>query len=183
MTDHFVVYGDFNCPYSALAAVRVDRIVVAGTADVEWRAVEHDPTIPAGGRPVTGDVADAFDRELAEVTDLVASEDRLEMRRPTTLPNTALAVAAFAVVEDADADVLRRRLFHALWVDGRDLGDPDVLGGLGADPGADRSRAAEWEAEWAAIDRRLVPLMVLGDGRVSRGLGALSRLATIAAQD
>ncbi|MGI8750735.1 MAG: DsbA family oxidoreductase [Acidimicrobiales bacterium] len=183
MTDHFVVYGDFNCPYSALAAVRVDRIVAAGNADVEWRAVEHDPTIPAGGRPVTGDVADADDRELAEVTGLASSEDRLEMRRPAIQPNTALAVAAFAAVGGADADALRRRLFHALWVDGRDLGDPDVLGRLGAVPGADGGRGAQWQAQWAAIDRRLVPLMILDGGRVSRGLGALSRLATIAAGD
>jgi hypothetical protein len=41
-----VVYGSFNCPYSLLASRRVDRLIDLGIADVEWRAVVHDPDIP-----------------------------------------------------------------------------------------------------------------------------------------
>ena len=35
------VYGSFNCPYSFLASLRVERLCGLGVADVEWRAVVH----------------------------------------------------------------------------------------------------------------------------------------------
>ena len=38
-----IIYGDFNCLYCHLASQRADRLVRAGTANVEWRAVEHRP--------------------------------------------------------------------------------------------------------------------------------------------
>src|SRR5438309_11493539 len=47
-----VIYGDFNCPFSALASDRAARLEATGRVVVEWRAVEHDPSIPAEGRPV-----------------------------------------------------------------------------------------------------------------------------------
>lgn len=52
-----VVYGDFNCPYSCLASARADILVERGIAAVEWRAVEHDPSIPMPSEPVDGDLA------------------------------------------------------------------------------------------------------------------------------
>ena len=36
-----VVYGDFNCPFSALASARVEYLERHGFAAVDWRAVEH----------------------------------------------------------------------------------------------------------------------------------------------
>ena len=64
-----IVYGDFNCPYSYLASQRADRLVRLGTAEVDWRAVEHDP-----GLPVTGVRAESaredWEAELAEVAGL-----------------------------------------------------------------------------------------------------------------
>ena len=48
-----VLYGDFNCPYSYLASTRVDVLLERQIAEVEWRAVEHDPAIrsPANSSP------------------------------------------------------------------------------------------------------------------------------------
>jgi 2-hydroxychromene-2-carboxylate isomerase len=44
------VYGSFSCPYCYLASLRAERLAVAGTAEVQWRAVFRDPTAP-GSRP------------------------------------------------------------------------------------------------------------------------------------
>ena len=44
----------------------------------------------------------------------------------------------------------------------------------------DESTAAEWQDEWLALPRPIVPVMVIPDGYVSRGLGALARLAQLA---
>jgi 2-hydroxychromene-2-carboxylate isomerase len=176
-----VVYGDFNCPYSCLASARIDVLVGRGQAEVEWRAVEHDPGIPAPSEPVAGDLAGMLDREVAEVRGLLGPAEVFPIRRPPVHPNTAGAVAAFAGAPEGEADGLRRRLFAALWFDGRDIGDPALVAALGGDVGADtRDRVSTWHAIWSGHDRRVVPMLVLPDGYVSRGLGALARLADLA---
>lgn len=56
-----------------------------------------------------------------------------------------------------------------------------MLAELGGDEGADAlERVAAWRDEWLSFDRRVVPMLVLPDGYVSRGLGVLGRLADLA---
>ena len=40
-----IVYADFNCVYSYLASQRADRLTREGTAEVDWRGVEHLPRL------------------------------------------------------------------------------------------------------------------------------------------
>jgi predicted DsbA family dithiol-disulfide isomerase len=174
-----VVFGDFNCPYSCLASSRVDALVESGVADVEWRAVEHDPSIPAPSEPADGDVAAALDREVAEVSGLLRPGERFPIVRPPVHPNSGAAVAAFAAAPADEAPELRRRLFAALWFEGRDIGERAVIGDLGGDPHGGAERVGTWRDGWEALDRRIVPMLVLPDGYVSRGLGALARLAEL----
>lgn len=181
---HLVVYGDFNCPYSCLASTRADALLDAGIAEIEWRAVEHDPALPTPSRPATGELAEMFGRELAAVAGLLRPHERFPVARPPVQPNTRAAIDAFAATSCEEAHELRRRLFGALWFEGRDIGDPAVLAELtrpdAGDVHIDAERAARWQETWMAFDRRLVPMLVLPDGVVSRGLGALARLAELA---
>jgi 2-hydroxychromene-2-carboxylate isomerase len=62
-----VLYGSFNCPYSFLASLRADRLAAASGRPVQWRAVVHDPSVPADGEPVSGELAVLLDQELAEI--------------------------------------------------------------------------------------------------------------------
>ena len=55
-----IVYGEFNCSYGYLASQRVDLLKQLGKAELDWRAVEHDPRLP-----LTGSRAEA-DRERWE---------------------------------------------------------------------------------------------------------------------
>jgi predicted DsbA family dithiol-disulfide isomerase len=175
-----VVYGDFNCPYSCLASARATVLVERGIAAVDWRAVEHDPGIPVPSEPVGSELATMLDREVDEVRRLLRDGERFTIRRPPVHPNTAAAVAAFAAELDGRRGELRRRLFEALWVDGLDIGDGTVLRGFGAVERDSGPRVATWRDEWLALEQRLVPMLVLPDGYVSRGLGALARLADLA---
>lgn len=172
-----VVYGSFNCPYSYLASLRADRLAQLAKARVDWRAVVHDADVPPGGKLVTGDMADMFDRELEEIRCLLTPGEEFPASRPVVQPNTTAAVAGYSAVEPDQAARLRQRLFSGMWADGVDIGDRSVLDRLGCprvDPGG---QMREWDAEWKSMDRRLVPMMVLPHGEVSRGLGALARLA------
>jgi 2-hydroxychromene-2-carboxylate isomerase len=174
-----VVYGDFNCPYSCLASTRVDALMRTGVVDIEWRAVEHDQTIPRPSQPVDGELAEMFDREIAEVTGLVQPGEAFQIRRPVVQPNSAVATATFASVEPDEREGVRQRLFAALWAESLDIGRPDLVASLAVKPTtAGRRLVDEWRSAWLGLDRRLVPMLVLPDGTVSRGLGALARLAT-----
>lgn len=171
-----VVFGDFNCPYSRLASHRLDALVAAGRAELEWRAVQHAPDLPVGGRAVEGAVAEELDRELAEIAELVGEGEAVTMRRPPVRPNTALATAAHAAAHPADRPSLRRRLFDALWLEGMDIGDELTLVSLGLDVVDPPGPAAEWQQAWEALDEPIVPAYVTADGTRFEGTAALHEL-------
>ena len=115
-----VVYGDFNCPYSYLASMRVDLLKQSGV-EVDWRAVEHDRALAVTGTSSAADRA-GWERELTEVVALALPGEDAPAAPPPVISNTGAAVAAYAeAVSDGVADELRRRLFQAIWVQGRHL--------------------------------------------------------------
>jgi 2-hydroxychromene-2-carboxylate isomerase len=116
-----IIYGDFNCPYCYLASQRADRLAPGGTAEIDWRAVEHDWKLAMTGTPAdAGRVA--WHRELAEVAAMALPGEDAPTALPPVISNTHAAVAAYAeAVSDAVADELRRRLFQAIWAQGQHL--------------------------------------------------------------
>jgi len=119
-----IVYGDFNCLYSYLASQRADRLVQTGTAEIDWRAVEHNRQLPVTG--IRSDQGDpGWGRELAEAGALALSGERLPAAPPPVVSNTRAAVAAYAeAVTDGVEDQLRRLLFEAIWAQRRNLSGP-----------------------------------------------------------
>ena len=172
-----VVYGSFNCPYSLLASMREDHLGELGVADVEWRAIVHDPDVPIHGEPVLGELAALFDRELEEIRSLLRGEETFQATPPAVQPNTTLAVAGFPAMTGDNADRLRTRLFDAFWVRHLDIGDALVLRGLDCQVPTLLPAAELWRSEWLGFDRPVVPMLVLPSGTMSQGLGSLKRLA------
>jgi hypothetical protein len=175
-----VLYGSFNCPYSFLASVRVDRLAAANGATVEWRAVVHEPDVPPGGQQVSGELADLLDRELGEIRGLLIPGERYPARRPVIQPNTSAAVAGYSALTGPEAGRLRAALFQAYWADGLDIGNRAVLERLGCPAVPPGEAMRRWQHEWEALDPRVVPAMVLPEGQVRGGLDTLSRLAELA---
>jgi hypothetical protein len=174
-----IVYGDFNCPFSALASARVSRLEQLGAVHVDWRAVEHAPDIPPAGIELTGELASDLQRELEQIRGLLSADEPDQLILPTRQPNTRLATAAYAATPTPDRPAMRDRLFAAHWSEGADLTDDTTLARLGATT-TDTATADHWREEWASLTEPIVPVMVLPDGYVSRGLGALARLARLA---
>jgi 2-hydroxychromene-2-carboxylate isomerase len=124
---HLIVYGDFNCPCSYLASQRVDEVVRAGHAEVEWRAVEHDRRLAVTGTPSSLD-PDHWQRELAEVATLAEEDEHAPGTAPALISNTGAAVAACAeAVADGVQDELRRSLFAEIWVRRRHVSSPSEI--------------------------------------------------------
>ena len=174
-----IIYGDFNCPFSALASVRADLLQDAGQSEIEWRAVQHDTAIPLTGEAVEGDTAAELATEVATILELSAHDAHLELVVPPVRSNTAAACAAFAAATD-QADRLRRRLFAAVWAEGRNLGDPAELDRLGATDRHD-DVAGRWQGGFEALQKQVTPSLVFPDGNESPGLDALARLADLVA--
>jgi 2-hydroxychromene-2-carboxylate isomerase len=121
---HLIVYGDFNCPYSYLASQRVDELARLGEAEVEWRAVEHDPVLALTGTPSSLD-PERWRRELAELALVAAEDEQAPGVAPSLISNTGAAVAAYAeAVTDGVQDDLRRSLFSEIWANRRHLSGP-----------------------------------------------------------
>jgi predicted DsbA family dithiol-disulfide isomerase len=173
------IYGDFNCPFSALASTRADVLLVSRTHEIDWRAVQHNTAIPAAGEAVEGDSAAGLAAEVATIAELSKDDMRLRLLVPSVRSNTAAASGALAAASD-DAHRLRRRLFAAVWSEGRNVGDSAELVRLGA-VARDDAIAGRWQAEFEALPRPVTPTLVLPDGYISRGLGALARLAEFVA--
>ena len=174
-----IVYGDFNCPFSALASARVSRLERIGAVHVDWRAVEHAPDLPPAGIEIAGELASELKRELEQIRDLLSADEPDRLTLPARQPNTRLVTAAYAATPTSDRPAMRDRLFAAHWNEGADLTDDSTLSRLGA-TSIDTATAARWREEWTALTDPIVPVMVLPDGYVSRGLGALARLAKLA---
>lgn len=174
-----VVYGDFNCPFSALASERVDELERRGIATVEWRAVEHDRGIPAAGVEISGDVAQMLTDELAQIRGCSTAVSPIgcnsqSARSTPGLPSLVMRALRTNPVPSF-ATRSSPRTGNAERID-----DAVVLDDLGAGP-ANNVVAEEWRAAWQAATDPIVPVLVLPDGYVSRGLGALARLAGLLA--
>ena len=170
-----IVYGDFNCPYSYLASQRVDELARLGQAEVEWRAVEHDPALALTGTP-SGLDPERWQRELAELALIADEDEQAPGVAPSVISNTGAAVAAYAeAVTDGVQDDLRRSLFSEIWVNRRHLsspyGVPLTAGGYG--------RIRQWRDGWLSGAEGMVPALSLPDGMLT-GVPALARLAELA---
>lgn len=171
-----VIYGDFNCPFSALASERAARLEATGRAIIDWRAVEHDRTIPPTGSPVDAARRRDFETEIDVVREQLRPGESLGLQPPTVLINTATLNASYAALAPEDRPRVRQRLFHAYWCDGAHMDDPAITASLRA--AADGTAlAGRWQGEWSALNRPIVPAMLLPAGGVSRGLGVLAHLA------
>jgi DSBA-like thioredoxin domain len=121
-----IVYADFNCVYCYLASQRADRLTREGTAEVDWRAVEHLPRLSVTGyQPRPGQAqpgGEAGPDDLAEARRLALPGEQLPAGPPSVVSNTRAAVSAYAeAVADGIQDRLRLRLFEAIWARGRNM--------------------------------------------------------------
>jgi len=120
-----VFYGDLNCPF---CYAENERLLELGLADeVPFRAVQHWPNLPAPWNDRDPYVQSLIDEVLPLVRELA---EEVPVERPRSCPNTkqaCIAVAEATLIDPKRATKLRTALFRALWRDGRDLSEDEVI--------------------------------------------------------
>jgi predicted DsbA family dithiol-disulfide isomerase len=153
------IWSDVVCPWCYIGKRRFERAVdeLQGEIDLEitYRPYQLDPTAsPGKSQPVF----EAYSRKfggpeqaraiLARVTE-AASGDGLAFRMDRALrANTLLAHRLLWMAEQPDSpvtqDALKERFLQAYFIDGLDVGDPDVLADCAGEVGLERSTVIEF---------------------------------------
>ena len=91
--------------------------------------------LPAAGRPLGASARQRLEVELASINDILLPGEMLPARAPTFIPNTGPAVVGYSEAVGAGVGgPVRQLLFDAYWQRGADIGNPEVLRRLLADP-------------------------------------------------
>jgi 2-hydroxychromene-2-carboxylate isomerase len=133
-------YFDFTSPYGYVGAELVDALAARHGREVNWHPILLGPifkvtgTAPLTNIPIKGEYSK---RDFARTARL----HKITFRMPAKFP-VATQVAARAFYWMADRDPARardyaRRIYRALFAEGRDVGEPavalELAGGLGFD--------------------------------------------------
>lgn len=161
------IVSDTVCPWCFIGKRRIGRAMAMRPGipfDVHWRPYRLDPTIPRegvdrraylkakfGDSPRSAAMGDALRSE--GVSESIAfAFDRIA-KTPNTLDSHRLIRwADGAGVQDAVVE----RLFQAYFIDGRDIGDSQVLCALAAEAGMDGdlvTKLLAGDAELASVER------------------------------
>jgi diguanylate cyclase (GGDEF)-like protein len=149
----FTVYADFNCPFSYALNERI--FAMSQERWTDFRMIQHAPGIQ--NQRGNLELLSELTAEVAEVRRRLPST---EINVPMYRPSSAAASSLLYVVgsdDPAEAVRLRRGIYRALWVDGRDISDPGTLASLLREldielPSRDHLSNAElnaWQSEWA----------------------------------
>lgn len=157
------VVSDTVCPWCFVGKRRLEEALAQRPAiafDVRWRPYLLDPNVPREGvdrraymRAKFGDgdrpkgMGDAL-RAIGAEVGIPFAFDKQE-RRPNTIDSHRLVRWASSV---GLQDALVEALFHAYFIDGRDIGERAVLTAIAAECGMDAELAAELLASDADIE-------------------------------
>lgn len=186
MTQHFVVYSDFNCPFCYALN---ERLGAGGNGEgAAWRGVQHAPHLPVPVASWRNDMAEDLEFEVQSVQRLAPE---LPIMVPAGKPNTARAIRATALAYSLDpqrASSFKDLLYRALWCEGADLSDSATLVDLAARVGFGplafsaldgrqiSAVVARWQQDWEQTRVGAVPALIRSDGKQLVGLVGEGRL-------
>lgn len=148
------IYSDTVCPWCFIGKRRLENALrewQGPVPEIRWRAFQLTPEMPSDGldrdhylqlRFGTADASRLF-RRVVETGREVGIEFAFERirRSPNTLDSHRLIRRA---ARDRRQDAAVEALFRAYFVEGRDIGDRDVLAGIAGELGLDQRDIRAW---------------------------------------
>jgi predicted DsbA family dithiol-disulfide isomerase len=173
---HIDIFSDPICPWCFIGKRRLQRALAARPGlrpTIRWRAFQLNPAMPADGMERQSYLAVKFGsaaeaQRLYATIGQVGAVEGIDFRfdRIHVTPNTVDAhrLIRYAEAQERD-DAVTEALFHAYFLDGRDVGDQAVLADLAEEAGLDRAEALAFLAAGDGADA------VRGEDMRARQLG------------
>lgn len=150
---HLDIVSDTICPWCYVGKVRLEQALSefgANRVKIEWRPFQLDPSVPAGGvdrktymKKKFGDSGRS--KSMLEALEAAGREEGLRFnfdaitRTPNTLNSHRLIRWSQS---DGCQDAVVTHLFQAFFVQGKDIGDHDVLSQVAESAGMDGKAVA-----------------------------------------
>lgn len=141
---------DYICPFCYIGSVRLLRVGDRFPLQIRWRFVEIHPNNPVGGQALSelGYSAEHW-ALLQENMQRMVEEDGIPMAPRTFTTNSRRALLLAMATLELRPDrfpALHQELFTAYFVEGRNIGDPDVLTELAERHQVDSLLATAWDS-------------------------------------
>ena len=138
------IYADFICPWCYIGLDRLDRLAEQRSVQFHWNPYLLRPDIPAGGVLLATILpADRMERAEAAIREATQAAC-LPLNRPLVVPNTRQAhEIGFLAEAKGLGNAYHRAVFNAYFAQARNIGDAEVLAGIGEAVGMDRDEILE----------------------------------------
>ena len=151
MSTKVTVFSDFVCPFCYIGLATLHKLKNEFDLEIQWRGFQIHPEWPAEGMPTERyyrTVGEERRKAAWQMIQTLATEAGIEMRPPSVLANSSLALQAqeFAI-EHQRGDAFEERVFRAYFHDGANIGDLGAVRELAADAGLDAGQLDEALAE------------------------------------
>ncbi|MCG6938146.1 MAG: DsbA family protein [Gammaproteobacteria bacterium] len=133
------VYSDYICPFCYVGSHRLQRLRDSYDLKINWCFLEIHPQISAGGQPIDSlDYPSELWQQMLVNLQRVAQEENIPLSELNYITNSRDALLLSEATKQCGADVfydLHEKLFHAYFVDGKNIGDRAILGELASSCG------------------------------------------------
>jgi predicted DsbA family dithiol-disulfide isomerase len=181
---HITVFSDYICPFCFLGTETLRQVQPqVPSFTLEWKGFQIHPEYPATGISFAQRAAQVGKERYAAIwrnITTMAEGIGLEMRPPTVLTNSLLALEATEYAKDeGKAAEFSRAVYAAYFQDGQNIGDLDVVLGLAQQVGLDatmvqehlhagtyRQRLATAQHEARSLGISGVPTFVVGPAQI-----------------
>lgn len=125
------VYSDYICPFCYVGHHRLQRLRDTYDLKINWCFLEIHPETPAAGEPIDSlDYPSQQWQQMINNLERIAKEENIPLAELSFITNSKDALLLSEAAKQCGRDTfyeLHEKLFTAYFVDGRNIGDRNVL--------------------------------------------------------
>jgi len=146
------VFSDYICPFCYLGHHRLFRLCDSYDLKINWCFLEIHPETSANGEPIDSlDYASDQWQQMLDNLHRIANEENIPLEKLSFITNSKDALLLAEATKQCGREifyVLHEALFHAYFVEGKNIGDRGILKEIAKASGVDEKTI---EAAWTDL--------------------------------